>query len=225
MKVLTSVCLTVMLLAASHMAGATLYYNAGEWGAGPLEPIFLGSNLSYDVQPYYRIVKLDWRVTNNDSVAYNDVKMVLPFVWDSGNPLQTYTWVDAANEWIISDRGNGLDGLPDGCYAKLPTVSYTPSPIPPTETRMLMSDTDLPLSYSYAGYETASVLSTDSVPAWSLIASLAPNDSITFSTYIQVERGANISSFWDQPYIVAVPEPATMLLLGLGGLTLLRKRR
>jgi len=205
---------------------ATTYYNVGEWGWGPLEPQFQSWNPDFVKEDYYRIAQINWTITNNTSYTYTDVTMVLPFVWDSGTPNQAYEWVDADNQWIITDQGNGFDGLENGCYAELPTAAYTPSPNPPTETYMLMSDTDLPTSYSLSGYETASVLSTDSVPAWEVTSSLAPSESIDFSIYIQIERGSGIGSFYIQPYMVStIPEPATICMFGLGGLVLLRKKR
>lgn len=227
MRRLIICCTMIMLFALAGQAVATSYYNVGEWGAGPLEPQFLSWNPNYVVADYYRIVKINWRVTNNGPHAYTDVHMVLPFTWDDGAaPFDKYTWEDANNEWVIYDQGMGFDGVDDGCYARIPTAAYTPSPAPPTETRILMSDTDLPLNYSYPNYEATSVLATDSVPAWELSASLAMNATLNFSTYIQVERGSLIEAFYVQPYIVStVPEPATLVLLGAGALLgLLRKR-
>lgn len=227
MKKLMTICVVAVLIAFAGNVDAATYYNVGEWGAGPLEPNFVSWNPDFVLAANYRIVQFNWSVTNNGSITYTDVKMVLPFVWDSGSPLPAYDWIDASNEWVISDQGNGFDLVEDGCYAKLPTVSYAPSPAPPTESRMLMSDTDLPLFYSYSGYETATVSLTDSVPDWAVTASLAPTVSVSFSTYIQVERGAGISAFYTQPYMVStVPEPATLCVLLIGALLgVLGKRR
>jgi hypothetical protein len=91
----------------------------------------------------------------------------------------------------------------------------------------LMSNTDIPLTSPLGpgnGYETASVLATDQVPSWSVAASLAPSQSVSFKVYLDIERRSTaptVNGKLSDMYVVAIPEPATMVMLGLGVLGLL----
>ena len=73
MKRLIVICTVAVLAAFAGQAGATTYYNVGEWGLGPLEPEFVSWNWDYvkkDAPEWYRIVQINWKVENKGSITY-----------------------------------------------------------------------------------------------------------------------------------------------------------
>jgi len=175
----------------------------------------------------YRVIEVDIQATNTGATTLTDVKFVVPFAWVQYtlNPNSTqfvYSWNDTNGQWENS-AVTGNDGS-GGVFAKPVDGSDFPAIVASAALgTMLMSDTDLPLSDSYYS-PTATVLSTDNVPAWDIAATMAPSDVVDFKIYLQVERDAQIYSFYINGSPVAIPEPGTasLLILGLAGLALRR---
>jgi hypothetical protein len=184
---------------------------------------------STDPSPY-RVIEVSASAQNSGTSTYTDVKMVLPFAWVQKNSAGqgtafAYSWVDANGQWE-SNAVTGLDGS-GGVFAKpVDGGDFAAITLSAALGTMLMSDTDLALSDSWKS-PTAYVLSTDDVPAWDIAATLAPSQTVNFKFYIQVERDAQIYSFWTNGSPVAIPEPGTasLLILGLAGLAAAGRRR
>jgi hypothetical protein len=186
-------------------------------------------NTDFILQPYYRVIETSIQATNTGANTLTDVKFVVPFAWAVYNPIYpasvqfAYSWVDANGQWE-SSAVTGKDGI-GGVFAR-PVDSSDFAAIVASAAlgTMLMSDTDLALSDSYYS-PTATVLSTDDVPAWDIAATMAPSDVVNFKIYIQVERDNQIASFWVNGSPVAIPEPGTASLLVLGLAALAWRRR
>jgi hypothetical protein len=181
-----------------------------------------GANFTFILDPsdpsLYRVIEISASAENTGTSTYTDVKMVLPFAWGTGF---AYSWVDANGQWEYAPLSGGVYAVPvdNSDHGTIPVSS-------PSLGTMLMSDTDLALSDNFQS-PTATVLSTDNVPAWDIAATLTPSQIVNFKFYIEVERDAAISSFWANGSPVAIPEPGTIALLaaGLSGLAVLGKRR
>ena len=233
MRKLAIIC-TVVVFVMTVPAGATLYSVVDDevvhGSPGPLNLEQTTDLVTYIDGTDHRVFSVGFKLTNNSATTtYTDVKVVDPFEWLQMNLTPSYQvcgWVNAENQWINPDY-NGNDGVQDGLFVKV----YD-GPDDPVISAMLMSNTDIPLTSPLSGtgdYEaTASVLATDSVPCWDVAASLAPSQSISYTVYLDIERLSTppyVLGKRSDMYVVAIPEPATICLLGLGGLALFRKRR
>lgn len=181
--------------------------------------------LDPSVPSLYRVIEVDIQATNTGASTLTDVKFVVPFAWVQSSVQFAYSWNDTNGQWESSAvAGNDGSG---GVFAK-PVDGSDFSAIVASAAlgTMLMSDTDLALSDSFYS-PTATVLSTDNVPAWDIAETMAPSDVVNFKIYLQVERDAQISSFWVNGSPVAIPEPATasLFILGLAGLAAAGRRR
>jgi len=182
-----------------------------------------GANVNFILHDYYRVIETSIQATNTGANTLTDVKFVVPFAWVQNTVQFAYGWVDANGQWE-SSAVTGKDGI-GGVFAR-PVDSSDFAAIVASAAlgTMLMSDTDLALSDSYYS-PTATVLSTDDVPAWDIAATMAPSDVVNFKIYIQVERDNQIASFWVNGSPVAIPEPGTASLLVLGLAALAWRRR
>ena len=232
MKRLTLVICTAMIVVLTlgiySLANAS-YISVGPNTGGPLT-LSLDSYNFYYVDTYnYRVKKQTWTVSNPTSESYTDVRFVLPFVWgafQNAAPLrQAYAWDNVNQEWINDYVPSGNDGVLDNVYVKV----YS-DPDSASFAYMPISQTDIPLSWDPgASYETASVLSTDSMLYWEVASVLNPGDSVQFSTFWEYERRSAspyLSGLWEEPFVVATPLPAAVWLLGSGliGLAGFRRR-
>jgi len=217
MRNLIAACLFTLIIAGTGTAIATEYFGIDQFSGGDVTLALTYQDLYFIVTDDYHVHRFDWSVTNNGTGTYDDVKLVLPFAWLKVDAvLDNYDYADATGDWHWTD---GTDDF----YLEPDQSAYTPSPA--DLSYMLMSNTDLPLSTVFGG-KTASVLSTDSVPTWDVALTLGPSETATFTTYLRQETDSRVSGIWFSPYTVAaVPEPATMALLALGALALLRRRR
>ena len=188
-----AICVTVIIVSAVAPAGAALYNvvddQAIHGSPGQLNLLQTTGLVQYYSDTNHRIYSLSFTLTNNSATTtYTDVKLVDPFEWLIMSGLtpnnQACGWVDAQYQWINPEY-NGNDGLSDGLYVK----TYNGLDDPP-ESGMLMSNTNIPLTSPLgpSSYETASVLATDKVPSWSVAASLAPGQSVSFKVYLDIER-------------------------------------
>jgi len=188
-----------------------------------------GYNPNFIVQTNYRVIETTIQATNTGANTLTDVKFVVPFAWAVHSPAVptsvqfAYGWVDANGQWE-SSAVTGKDGI-GGVFAR-PVDSSDFAAIVASAAlgSMLMSDTDLALSDSFYS-PTATVLSTDSVPAWDIAATLTPSQVVSFKFYIQVERDNQIAAFRVNGSPVAIPEPGTASLLVLGLAALAWRRR
>ena len=231
-KLVTVFMVVGLVMAMNSPAGATPYNvvdNQAIHGApGPLNLLQTTGLVIYIDNPNYRVYSVGFTLTNSSAITtYTDVKVVDPFEWLSMPSLspanQVAGWVDLQNQFIDPEY-NGNNGLLDGLYVK----TYD-GPDDPLGFRMLMSNTNIPLTSPLGpGYETASVLATDQVASWSVAASLAPGQSVSYKVYFDIERrgtAPTVNGKFSDLYVVAIPEPATMSLLALGVLPLLWRRR
>jgi hypothetical protein len=217
-----------------NSVGAAMYSvvddQAKHGAPGPLNLLQTGGLTVYSQDNNHRVYYATFKLTNNSAtITYADVKVVDSFDWlympGLSPTYQVCGWVDAQYQWINPEY-NGNNGLPDGLFVK----TYDGTDDPP-ESRMLMSNTNIPLTSPLGpgdGYETASVLATDLVPCWTVAASLAPSQSVTVKVYWDVERrgtAPTVNGKAADMYVVAVPEPATLSLLALGALAMLRRKR
>jgi hypothetical protein len=224
----------VVFLVMAVSSSAALYNvvdNQAKHGApGSLNLVQTTGLVVYIDNANYRIYSVGFKLTNNSTTTtYNDVKVVDPYEWLSMSSLsptyQATGWVDAQYQFIDPEY-NGNDGVANGLYVR----TYN-GPDDPLESAMLMSNTNIPLTSPWGpgdGYETVSVLATDHVASWSVAASLAPGQSVSYKVYFDIERRSTaptVGGKYSDMYVVAIPEPATIGLLGLGALSLLKRRR
>jgi hypothetical protein len=182
-----------------------------------------GANANFIFQPNYRVIETSIQATNTGASTLTDVKLVAPFAWVQSSVQFAYSWVDANGQWE-SGAEVGYDGV-GGVFARPVDGSDFAAIVASAALgTMLMSDTDLALSDSIYS-PTATVLSTDDVPAWDIAATMAPSDVVNFKVYIQVERDPQIAAFWFNGSPVAIPEPGTASLLVLGLAALAWRRR
>jgi hypothetical protein len=209
--------LAAIICTAISTAAATEYFGIDQFMGGDVtlalanwDPYFIDTDT-------YHVHRFDWRVTNNGDGTYYDVRLVLPFAWlQVDGSRRAYGYVDASGDWHWTDATDDFYLEPDDSAYTPPSASLS---------YLLMSDTDLPLSYNYSG-QIASVLSTDSVPAWDITLILGPGQTATFTTYLEQETDSRVSGLWIQPYTVAaIPEPATLALVGVGLAALVYRRR
>jgi hypothetical protein len=201
-KISCAAAFMLFALCTGSVLGAS-WTDVGPTGTGDMTITLDAWNPNFVLDPNYRVHRFDWTVTNNAATAHSSVRFVIPFTWaiiSGATPsIQAYSWENGANQWRMTDNGDGNDGLPDGLYMNIPPGPFTPPSAP--VLRMLMSDTDIPLSRVYSGYETATALATDQVPAWD-IGPIGASGSVSFTTYMKQERSAVCSGIYVDPYIV-----------------------
>jgi hypothetical protein len=142
---------------------------------------------------------LNLRATNGGSLPLDDVRFVQQFLWryDLGSSAEdaVFAWNNSAEQWEYS----GLTWKTYGVSGQNDKMSMD---------RALV---DTPLSLTLNGL-TGTVAATDELPYRSL-GNFAAGQSRDFTLYAQATTG---HAFSLGAFFVAVPEPSTVALLGVG---------
>jgi hypothetical protein len=215
----------IFILSVSLSADAALYNTIGDASGGQVSLTLNSWDDDHILVNNYRVHELVLSVENISAATFPDVKLINPFTWGNIDGLFAYSWVNSSQEWQNSNW-SGNDTSTNYLWIKVNNVPLSPSGTASPDSFIQMSQTDIPLTYNFAGV-TASVQSTDSLPAWDIDSSLVPGEKVTFSIYFQQERDTTngLNEFWFEPKVVATPIPTSVLLLTSGLLGLITVRR
>jgi len=200
-KITLSIVVVIGIITFCNAANG-FYYNVDTLVGGPIDNEWLTYGWTGQSDGT-SIFSVQGRATNLGPVELKDVGVTWQFFYYpiSYTELVPYTYDNFNNQWNKNSD-----------WAKVYDISGQNDLI-----SMNRSITNVPLEW-----EGATVAETDEVPVMWFSPVLYPGNSIEYSLDIHLNSQRNLAIVGF--FISTVPEPATLLLLGLGGLVLRRKK-